>query len=396
MEAAFLKCVTDAPDDRTARLVFADWLREQDAPALRDRGELIHTQCALIEGNVPRDHRAALIVRQKELLARHREEWEAPFRALVNGCEFRMGFAERVTLSAEQFVDNLGELVQRTPVVRVRLSGLTTDTVEFVAAVPELGRVRELDLNRRPVEAAALRDLLASPNLARLRYLNLVRTGTGDDGVRALIASPVFRQLRYLNLSHAGVSAAGVRTLVNAIYNRTPALEMLVLRGASRLEPRSFPPPPPGLSFRLRQSLASQLGLGAEPGRSVLVRLYETRATLPSDFRRLVELIHTQGVQQLARAVTAVPPPAPVRDAFVLVCERRIVWRVSRSGGDLPAIPLDTDGRTDLSEVLRLLLHMAAVTSVGSLKEAQALADCLLDLYLRYERDELPANGLTR
>lgn len=391
MEPAFLKCITDAPGDVTARLVFADWLCEQDDPARAERGEFIHLQHALASGRAPRHTRPALVARQNELLGRHREQWEAPFRELAGGCEYRNGFAERVTLRAEQLVDNFPELIERTPVVRVRLSGLTPDTVDFVAEVDALARLRELDLNRQPIEPRVLRTLLRSPHLGALRSLNLVRTGVGDEGVRALLGSHVFDRLHYLNLSHTNVSAAGLRELVSAIYHRGAALRVLVLRGAPRLPPGAFPPLPHGTPFPLRQSLQAQIGLEPAPRDDTLAQLYARRAGLSGDLRQWVEWLRAHGPTAVPRAVGALPLPDRVREAFARVCERRVVWRAERSGADLPALLLTADGSTDLAEALRVLLGMA-----DRQKEAQALVGCLLDLYLRHERNELPADGRTR
>jgi len=393
VEPAFLKRITDEPDDVVARLVFADWLREQDDPALNERGEFIHLQHTLTEGNVLREGLPMLVSRQKELLERHRERWEQSFRGLVKNCEYRIGFAERVTLSAEQLVDGFSELVERTPVVRVRLTGLTPDTVSFVAAVETLGRLRELDLNRlQHVSPEVLRELLASPHLGQLRSLNLARTGVGDEGVHVLVASNVFRRLRYLNLSHAGVSVSGVHALVNAIYNRTLALQMLVLCGAPRIQPGAFLPVSHGLSFRLRQSLQSQLGLELAPPQDLLEQLHANRATLSSELRWWVEWLRTHRVGELPHAMKVLPLPDPLRQVFALVCQRRIVWRAKRLGTDPPALPLEADGLTDdLPETVRILMQMA-----DDGNEAQRLRDCLLDLYLRYEHGELPADGKTR
>jgi uncharacterized protein (TIGR02996 family) len=412
VETAFLKRITDEPDDVVARLVFADWLREQDDPVLNERGEFIHLQHALAEGNVAPEDRPKLVSRQKELLERHRERWEESFRGLVGNCEYRTGFAERMTLRAEQFVDNFGELVERTPVVRVRLSGLTPDTVSFVTAVEALTRLRELDLSGTWVTAEVLGEFLASPRLTRLRSLNLARTHTGDEGVRALVASNVFRRLRYLNLSDTNLTTSGVHALVNAIYNRTPALQMLVLRGAPRLQPGAFPPVPPGLPFRLRQSLQAQIGLDQAPPQGLLARLHASRATLSGELRRWVEWLHTHGQVELPRAVKALPLPEPLRAVFTLVCHRRVVWRAKRLGSDLTALPLrerrvawkaqelgaDSHGLSatpgtaeDLAETVRILIGM-----IEPEKEARALVGCLLDLYLRHERGELPADGKTR
>jgi uncharacterized protein (TIGR02996 family) len=409
VERDFLKRVTDEPDDTTARLVFADWLREQDDAARTERGEFIHVQHALADGRPTGEARAALRARQAELLDRYREGWDAPFRDLVKGCEYRLGFAERVTLSVEQFVDGFAHLVERTPVVRVRLSGLTPDTVGFVAEVPALGRLAELDFNRQPVSPGVLRDLLASPHVGRLRYLNLARTGVGDAGVRALVGSPVFRRLRYLNLAHADVGPAGVSALLGAIYTRSSALEVLVLRGAPRVAPGTFAPLPHGLPLRVRQSLGSQLGLDPGLPGDLLTQLHANRETQSGEVLKWVDLLRTRGAADLPRLVASHPLPDPVRGAFTRACERRVLWRVKRLGlGSNPsALPIrerrlaqaarDLETKPPagtvehLAEIVRLL-----VSAVDAGTEARALAACLLELYLRYERGDLATDGRTR
>ena len=394
MEAAFLQRITDEPDDRVARLVFADWLREQDDPALAERGEFIHLQHALTEGNVRPEERKTVVARQKALLEKYRERWEAPFRGLVGNCVYRAGFAERVTLSAEQLVDNLAELAGRTPVVRVHLTGLTTDTVAVVAAVEALAGLRELDLSGTWVTSDVLREFLASPYLTRLRSLNLARTSVGDEGVRALVSSNVFRRLRYLNLSHAGVTTSGVHALVNAIYNRTTELRMLVLRGAPRLHAGTFPPVPHGLPFQLRQSLRAQIGLETAPREDAVARLYAERATLSPDLRRWVEWLRAHKPGEFRRAVKELPLPDAVKRVFTLVCQRRLVWRANRLG----FVPPDEDSSSeDLPRLLKLLFDMACTTETGDLRREMTFQiECLLDLYVRHERGELPADGRTR
>jgi len=392
LETAFLKHITDDPDDVVARLVFADWLCEQDDPGLNERGEFIRLQYALAEKHVSEDDRVRLIRRQKELLARYRERWEEPFRGLVRNCDYRGGFAERVTLTAEQLVDGFPELVERTPVVRVRLVGLTSDTVSVIAAETSLARLRELDLTSARIAPHVFREFIASPHLGRLRALNLARTGVGDEGVRALVASTVFRRLQYLNLSDAGITATGVHAMVNAIYNRSSSLQILVLRGAPRVQSGSFPPLPPGLSSRLRQSLQAQIGLDPSVPRDFLAHLHASRETLSVELRRWVEWVRAHGCAGIPLAVKLLPLPAHVRRVFAMVCQRRIVWRATRLKTVLPAIPLMADGHSvDLPEMLRILIGMAQWGN-----EARALVECLLDLYLRYERGELQSDGKTR
>lgn len=387
MESAFLKCVTDDPDDVTARLVFADWLREQDDPARHDRGEFIRLQHTLAAGTAPPAERPRLRADQKALLERHREHWESPFRGRIGACEYRNGFAERVTMSAEQFVDGFAELTAHTPVVRVRLSGLTADTVEVIAATEALAGVRELDISGPAMAPATLAAFLASPHLTRLRSLNLARTGVGDAGVRALVASAVFRRLRYLNLAHADFAAAGLHALLGAIRDRTIVLQQLVLRGATAPPVGVMLPLPADVPHRLRQSLRAHFGVLAGTRDEVFEPLYRERTTLPADLRRWVEWLHASGFGALPRAVTALPLPDPLRRAFVRVCQRRLVWRASRAGFVLSA---EDSGSEDLPRLLRLLLEM------GDGREGRALAECLLDLYQRHECGELPEDGRTR
>jgi uncharacterized protein (TIGR02996 family) len=396
VETAFLKHITDEPDDVVSRLVFADWLCEQDDLAPRERGEFIRVQHALAGKKVPPEDRTKLIARQKALLEHYREGWEEPFRGLVGHCAYRGGFAERVSLSVEQFVDHFAKLVELTPVVRVHLSGLNADTVGVVAATESLARVRELDLSGTRATADTLREFLASPHLGRLRALNLSRTSTGDEGVRALVASPVFRRLRYLNLSNAGVSTPGVHTLVNAIYNRTPALEYLVLRGAPRIPPGTFPPVPPGLPLRLRQSLQAQLGLELGVTQNLLEQLFATRETLSPGLQQWVDWLHARKPGDFRRAVKELPLPEPLRRVFTMVCQRRVVWRANR----LRLTPPEDSNSEDLSRLLKLLFEMSLIDNtetMGDLRREMAFPiTCLLDLYLRHDRGDLPADGRTR
>ncbi|MGL4549892.1 MAG: TIGR02996 domain-containing protein, partial [Gemmataceae bacterium] len=96
MESAFLRAIADDPDDLVSRRVYADWLEEQPDAARHERAEFLRLQFARAAG--------ALAARQRELLERHRGAWEGRFRGLIRSCEYRNGFAERVTLDGEHFV----------------------------------------------------------------------------------------------------------------------------------------------------------------------------------------------------------------------------------------------------------------------------------------------------
>lgn len=383
MEAAFLARIADEPDDTVARLVFADWLAERDEPAHQERAEFIRVQFALAARRVPAAERTRLVARQKALLECYRADWDAPLNELVTHAEYRGGFAERVTLSVEQFVDGFADLVRLAPVVRVRPTGLTAETVSVVAATEALERVLELDLSGTHIGPDELRELLASPHLGRLRALNLAHTQIGDEGVRALVAAPAFGRLRYLNVSRAAVGPAGARALVSAIYNRTPALQVLVARGAERLPAGAFPPVPQRLPFGLRQSLHAQLGLDLGPPADPLEELRRD-PDLPPDLRRWAERARAVA---LPRATRELPLPADIRAAVLAACRRRVVWRAGLSGF-VP--PDELTAGADLPELAELLVQM------GGAKEERAFAALVLELYRRHARGDLPADGRTR
>src|SRR5438132_8682054 len=67
----FLKAIVEEPDDDTHRLVFADWLDENDEP---ERAELIRVQCELARG-VEGPRRLILRRRESELIEAHSPAW---------------------------------------------------------------------------------------------------------------------------------------------------------------------------------------------------------------------------------------------------------------------------------------------------------------------------------
>ncbi|MGL4553701.1 MAG: hypothetical protein ACRC33_21270, partial [Gemmataceae bacterium] len=277
------------------------------------------------------------------------------------------------------------------PVVRVRLHGLTLDTVADIADTPALTEVRELDLQRERLTAPVLAGLLRSTHLTRLRALNLSRNELGDDGVRAVVASDVFGRLRYLNLGHVGLSSFGVRALLDAVAARPHlALHWLKLRGAPGLRGDS-PALPSTLPLRLRQSILGSLG-HAPPRVSLLQQLVPQRTTLPADLRRWVEWLHAHRGHDLARAVTALPLPDAVRRAFAAACRRRAAWRAQRSGTAAVALPADAEASDE--GLARAVAALTRLAEPG--EESAALAECLLDLYVRHLRGEMPADGRTR
>ena len=68
---AFLGAIFKQPEDMTARLVYADWLDENDHPG----GELIRVRHALTPTDISKTKRAALVKQERKVLAKCDRDW---------------------------------------------------------------------------------------------------------------------------------------------------------------------------------------------------------------------------------------------------------------------------------------------------------------------------------
>jgi uncharacterized protein (TIGR02996 family) len=128
---AFLQAIIENPEDDTPRLVYADWLTDQDNP----RGEFIRVQCRVARMDGADPIRKMLETSEGELLARHQEQWLGSLRPLLSRWTFRRGFLDSVVVSP-------GILLQTSAIywpatvrrVEVDLDGFEVprDTLDFV------------------------------------------------------------------------------------------------------------------------------------------------------------------------------------------------------------------------------------------------------------------------
>jgi uncharacterized protein (TIGR02996 family) len=248
---AFLQAIRDAPDDDTPRLIYADWLDEHGRS---DRAEFIRIQIFL--ACLPEWHpqRAELIAKERELLGRYTDEWAAPLKGFAEDWEYRRGFIEVITITAESFFRQAEVIFQTAPVRGVRLQK-AEHTTNRLAACPHLERINTLDLGGSLIGDDGLGELLSSSYLGRLRELGLSGTAIGwpgldhlfvrshlftdliklelggndlgDEAVRMLVASPLASKLETLGLENSGLGNTGTETLASASNFRT--LQTLLL-----------------------------------------------------------------------------------------------------------------------------------------------------------------------
>jgi uncharacterized protein (TIGR02996 family) len=191
---AFMEAIIQEPEEDSHRLIFADWLEEQDDP----RSEFIRLQCELDRLEAGDPERAACSKREQELRQRHASEWASPIARLTSGFEFRRGFVERIRVDGADLLANAAALFRLAP-VRALVLTAGPDEVSRLAHVPQLARLTSLDLRYRGPDAEALAEFLESPHLAGLTSLKIRSNGTS--AAAALQSARHLRQLTRLELS---------------------------------------------------------------------------------------------------------------------------------------------------------------------------------------------------
>jgi uncharacterized protein (TIGR02996 family) len=242
-DEALIRTIAEQPNEDTPRLALADWLDEQGGDANCARAEFIRLQVELArlpEGARERDE---LRRREAELWVEHRRAWRAvvPDVVGVNWRGFDRGFLTVIDVELmNQFVKHAAVLFAAAPVQSVRILAVKPNVTEELAAVPELIRLRELDLtalrtppprgsgNRYP-DIGVLTDddaaaLARSPGIANLRVLRLSGNRIEDRGVRALAASPYLRNLRRLAI--IGLGGRVSNTALAELRRALPGVEI--------------------------------------------------------------------------------------------------------------------------------------------------------------------------
>jgi uncharacterized protein (TIGR02996 family) len=104
--------------------------------------------------------------------------------------------------------------------------GIGAAGVERLAALPELGRIRALDLQGCCPEAGAIEALARSPHAGGLRELHLACNSIGNEGMRGLAHSPYLGDLALLGLYNNEVGPEGVAALASSRLSRLTHLSL--------------------------------------------------------------------------------------------------------------------------------------------------------------------------
>jgi uncharacterized protein (TIGR02996 family) len=189
------------PGDDSPRLVYADWLSEQDDP----RGELINVQVEL-ERTKDADRFLELEARQVALLSAHGAAWVGPLAAEALQVEFRRGFVEKVTVLDAGALEGLEALFAREPVRELTFASVRGLDVPRLAAAHWLERLDALALR------AAQREV-----------------GLGSEDVGALLESRHLRGLSTLALRGHRLADVGALVLAANVPWALPNLKAFFL-----------------------------------------------------------------------------------------------------------------------------------------------------------------------
>lgn len=191
--------------------MYADLLDEIGGDVNRAQAEFIRLQIRLESDGADLPNREKLHARASALLKRYRRKWEGPVWVEgVTDVEFRRGFVDSLTTTADVFVRCGAEWWNTHPIPKVRLEEVR-GSVERVVAAPHLDNVRDLWLadEFRGRDLRPLAQSLRPGGAGRFPALETLHIGgwTEDedfdwDGVSALAAChmPRLRELELINL----------------------------------------------------------------------------------------------------------------------------------------------------------------------------------------------------
>lgn len=233
---ALLHAIGEHPEEDTPRLMYADWLEENDQP---ERADFVRNQVELGRIGIDDPARRDRVVKNVYYLNHFVPGWKAELPRVpdVEWGDFNRGLVEEVQAhNARRFVGRAAEIfaVPGIHILRLRWLGnppamsQPANPGRALAQVPELIRLRVLRLVASRASAESLCELFASPHLGRLTTIDL-HENHADDAVAAMFAEDRFPNLAELWLGNNSVGSRGARALANSPH--LTKLRVLDLRG---------------------------------------------------------------------------------------------------------------------------------------------------------------------
>ncbi len=239
-ERALLAAIRAHPAEDTPRLVYADWLDENNQP---ERAEFIRVQCEAARTDRDSPAYPALLRRSSRLEAAHAARWFGALadETVVDHIITERGFVDWVVLPADVFAVHADVIFEYAPLLRglhvsagadwrtffdtPRLAEIrrlsfedeefTPDAAEELAASAHVSELVELELDRQPLGPGGM-EAVSGASLWGLERLHVAECGIGDDGARVLFTGKAFGNLRDLDLSENGLTDYSCHVLATA------------------------------------------------------------------------------------------------------------------------------------------------------------------------------------
>lgn len=204
-QTQFLADILANPEDRKARLVYADLLQDAGDP----RGEYIVLACARAELADGDPRIPALDAQIDALLKKHKKQWVAACGDNKGArYEYRRGFVEKLSLDAKDLLANWEQIFAAEPIEELN--------------------VWKIDESPTKRGRSRLAPILELP-LHRIRRLSLARCKLTADDFAALAEATTLGNVELLDLSNGGSAVIPVANLAKA--TSLPGLRDLILRG---------------------------------------------------------------------------------------------------------------------------------------------------------------------
>jgi len=215
--SSFLAAIRAHPEDDTPRLVFSDWLEENEQP---ERAEFIRAQIELARLRQDSPRRRELAFRARQLLDQREETWTGPLLDPFY-CEgqFRRGFIDTIGLNADALEESLEELFDAYPLCRLSIRGLDGD-LDSLRRIPASNTLTDLNLTGNDLDAAALKELAGFKHLKRLQTLSLLFNRIDDEGAQLLCKRKFFQRLALIRCGANPLSAGARQRLVDHFGER--------------------------------------------------------------------------------------------------------------------------------------------------------------------------------
>lgn len=211
---AFLFDIITNPNEDGLRLIYADWLDENDDP----RGEFIRLQMELNELDVTSSKRKKIKTRLRRLFRDHGKQWSAPLKDVDAALQFRRGFPDHAQIDVQTFLNHGEEIFAMAPITELTLLDGDTDQLQKVPKSPLLEQIRTLILDDCSARIKVARAIARSVHLERLEFLNLSenQVAIGPAGMEALADSEHLPRLTGLNLTHNRIGSEGFQRLADS------------------------------------------------------------------------------------------------------------------------------------------------------------------------------------